>query len=130
MLCDHGEFEVILCGGHYLKQERAFYGPLVLEALKNLHVRKAFLFPSAISLEGGICDYQQELYTVQKQMISCADQVFFLADSSKFEKRALLRLSPVKGDYTYITDRELPEDIRRLYGENGIQIRNGGLLCK
>lgn len=130
LLCDHGDFTVILCSGHYLRAERAFYGPLVLDGLQKLHVQKAFLFPSAISLEGGICDYQQDLCLVQKQLMAAAETVLILADSSKFEKKALLQLSPIKTDYIYITDRDLPEDIRRLYGKNGIQLRNGGAICK
>jgi len=130
LLCDHARFTVILCSGHYLKGERAFYGPLVLDTLQKLHVQKTFLFPSAVSLEGGICDYQQELYPVQKQLMACGEKIFVLADSSKFERRALLRLSAMKCEYTYITDGELPEEIKELYRENGIQLINGGTLWK
>jgi len=31
----------------------------------------------------------------------------------------------MKQEYTYITDRELPEEIKKLYAENGIQIIKG-----
>ena len=125
LLCDHREFTVILCSGHYLRSERAFYGTLTLDTLQKLHVRKAFLCPSAVSLEFGICDYQPELCLVQKQLIAAAEKVFVLADSSKFEKKALLQLASMKKEYTYITDRKLPEEIRKLYAENGIQIIKG-----
>lgn len=125
LLCDHRDFTVILCSGHYLKSERAFYGTLTLDALRNLHVRKAFLFPSAVSLEFGICDYQQDLCLVQKQLLAASDRVFVLADSSKFEKKALLQLSPMKREYTYITDSDLPEEIKNLYAENGLQVIKG-----
>ena len=128
LLCDYEAFTVILCGGHYLGQERAFYGPLALETLGKLRVQKGFLFPSAVSLEAGICDYQQELLTVQKALLEASEQVFVLADSSKFEKKALLRLSDMERNYTYITDGGLPEEIRRLYTENGIRIHTGGTV--
>ena len=128
LLCDHKDFTVLLCGGHYLRQERAFYGPLVLDALGKLRIQKSFLFPSAVSLEDGICDYQQELLSVQKSIISIAEQVYILADSSKFEKKALLRLADMDRRYTYITDGQLPAEIRNLYLENGIRIYAGGPL--
>lgn len=128
LLCDHEGFTVILCGGHYLRQERAFYGPLALETLGKLRVQKGFLFPSAVSLEAGICDYQQELLPVQKALLGASEQVFVLADSSKFEKKALLRLADMDRDYTYVTDGGLAEEIRRLYGENGIRIHTGGTV--
>ena len=124
-LCDHDQFTVILCGGYYLKEERAFYGVLALETLGKLHVQKAFLFPSAVSLEFGICDYQQELTQIQSRLLTSAEQVYILADSSKFEKKALLQLSPTDPSYTYITDSALSEEVKKLYAENGIQVIKG-----
>ena len=121
-LRNHGDFEVILCGGHYLKGENAFYGPLVLQSLEQLHVQKAFICPSAISLEFGIGDYQQELYQVQQKILANAGQVFILADSSKFEKKALLKLSSMKREYCYITDDSLSETLRQLYLNNEIRV--------
>lgn len=117
----HDQYEIILCGGHYMPEENAFYGPLTLHMLETLHIPKAFLFPSAISMEHGLSDYQPELYQVQKQMLQSADEVFILADSSKFEKKALFRLDRMNTDYRYITDADLPKQLRKLYLENGIQ---------
>lgn len=122
ILGKHADFNVILCGGHFLKRENAFYGPLAEEMLSKLHVLKAFIFPTAVSLEGGICDYQTEMYRVQKQMIKAASEVFILADSSKFEKNALIKLSDMKTEYTYITDSLLPLEIKNIYRENNIKI--------
>ena len=66
-------FSVILCSGYYLPEENAFYGPLTLDMLKNLYMQKSFIFPSTVSLEYGICDYQKALYQIQKQMIYSKD---------------------------------------------------------
>ena len=97
-----------------------------MDMLRNLHAQKAFIFPSAVSIEYGICDFQQELYPVQRQLIRTADQAYILADSSKFEKTALLKLDDMKPEYIYITDGALPEEAVRLYRENGLQIYLGG----
>lgn len=121
-LRDYAEFEVILCGGHYLKEENAFYGPLALQMMSQLFVQKAFICPSAVSMEFGIGDYQQELYQMQQKMLMNSDSVYILADSSKFEKKALLKLEHMKKDYTYITDDGLSETLRKVYAENEIKI--------
>ena len=42
MLSNHKDFSVILCGGHYLREENAFYGELTLGMLNSLHIQKAF----------------------------------------------------------------------------------------
>ena len=122
ILCEKKGFHLILCGGHFLKEENAFYGALALDMLEKLHVQKAFVFPSAVSIEFGICDYQAELFQIQKQVLKCADEIFVLADSSKFEKKALLKLDDMKNDYRFITDSALPNGLEMLYRENDIKI--------
>ena len=116
------EFEIILCGGCYMHDEGAFYGALTLDMLSNLHIQKAFIFPSAVSLEYGVCDYNDSLSQVQRQMIKASDDVYILADSSKFEKKALLKICDTQPDFTYVTDSLLPEELRKLYAENNIKI--------
>lgn len=121
------DFSVILCGGEYIRGENAFAGNLALEVLDKLHLQKAFIFPAAISLEFGICDYQQELMMIQKKLIKISEKIYILADSSKFERKALYKLSEMNSEYTYITDSNLPVELKTLYFENGIDIINGGL---
>ena len=127
ILCDH--FSVILCGGHYLPNEKAFYGSLALGILKNLHMQKAFIFPSAVSLEFGICDYLKDLYLMQELMIKSSDEIFILADSSKFEKKALLKLDDMKTEYRYITDCNINSELEKLYREHNINLYIGGKGC-
>lgn len=124
-ICDHPGFDVILCGGHYCKDEKAFIGALPMEILNLLHVQKAFIFPSAVSLEFGICDYQRDLFSIQQQLLRIGDEIFILADSRKFEKRGLLKISNMSAAYTYVTDQELPDELYHLYQENGIRIHRG-----
>lgn len=125
ILSNHADFKVILCAGHFLREENGFFGGLTLDALSKIHVQKAFIFPSAVSIEFGICDYQEEFYQVQKAMIKCADEVFVLADSSKFEKSALLKLDDMRSEYFYVTDNKLSQGLENLYKENGIKIFKG-----
>lgn len=125
ILCDHKDFSVILCGGHYLRGENAFCGELTLSMLRSLHIQKSFIFPSAVSLEYGICDYQKDLYQIQKQMMVSSDKVHILADSSKFEKTGLLKLAPMKTEYVYVTDSSLQGNVVKLYEENDIEIHLG-----
>jgi len=119
------EFSVILCGGHFKASENCFYGSLVNDSLQRLHADKCFIFPTAISLKNGICDYTDDLMTIQKAIISISNKAFILADSSKFEKSAMLKLDDMKEEYTYITDSKLSDSILKLYKENNISIVGG-----
>ena len=111
------DFRIILAGGCYRPQEKAFHGSITLDTLKQLHVRKAFLCPSAISLKTGIWDYDRELSQVQKQILSICDQAVFLADSNKFETSALLKLCDTSPSHVYVTDSGLSQQYRQLYRE-------------
>lgn len=125
ILSRHKDFSVILCGGHYLREENAFYGELTIDMLDSLHLQKVFVFPSAISFKYGLYDYQKDLYQVQKQLIRSADEVYILADSSKFEKTGLLKLNNMQPEYCYITDASLQAEIVKLYKENAVRIYLG-----
>jgi len=122
LLHEHQEMSVILCGGHYMKGENAFYGALTLEMMSKLHVQKAFIFPSAVSMKYGIADYSQEFYLLQKKMMESAERIYVLADSSKFEKRALLKVEDMKPDFCYVTDSMLSDELKQLYQENNLQV--------
>lgn len=124
ILRDHKSIQTILCGGHYLHQENSFYGMLTLDMLDHLHVDKAFICPSAVSLEYGIYDYQPDFAMVQKKMMEISNNVYVLADSGKYEKRALIKLDDMKPEFTYVTDGGLSEELKRLYRENGIHVIN------
>lgn len=122
------EFEVILCGGHFLKKEQSFYGPLTLDTLRQLHVQKAFIFPSAVSMQYGVCDHALEFVQLQRHLMDCADNIYILADSSKFERRELLKIADMQHNYTYITDTKLRAGLAAAYKENDYKIfYKGGL---
>lgn len=124
-LCRHEEFQLILCGGHFLASENAFYGPLVLETLEKLHLQKVFICPSAISLQYGICDFQPDLLQIQRKLLHHGDAVFFLADSSKFERKVLLKLDEMRPHYHYVTDSSLRPGLKAMYADHQIKILTG-----
>jgi len=126
ILSNHKEFTVILCGGHFLRDENSFCGLLTLKMLDTLHINKAFIFPSAVSLEYGICDYQKDLYQIQIKLIKSSEDVYILADSTKFEKKALLKLDDMSDKYKFVTDGQLSAELKQLYKENNINIYTGG----
>ncbi|MBP3361167.1 MAG: DeoR/GlpR transcriptional regulator [Clostridia bacterium] len=115
-------FKVILCGGLYDDNENAFYGSVAISEMLSLHTQKAFLAPSAISIKAGIRDYQGDLILVQKAMYDNSDKVFFLADSSKFERNALYKIADIKREHVFISDNSLSSDIKKIYSDNGIKI--------
>lgn len=122
ILRDAPDFRLILVGGQFYPEENTFHGQLTLDTLEHLHVQKAFVFPFSISLEHGIGGYHETLCSLQKKLLQRCDQAYILADSSKFEHTALFKVAPMRPEYIYVTDPELPEALQQLYTENGIAV--------
>lgn len=125
VLSDMPEYELILLGGQYMAQEQCFCGQLTLEALQQLRVMKSFVFPSAISMEHGVFGYEQTLYPLQRQLLTCCDQAYILADSSKFERKALYKVADMRPEFIYVTDPQLPEELSQIYRDNGLTVITG-----
>lgn len=122
ILKDCKNFKLILCGGYYSPSESSFCGGFTLDMLNNIHVQKGFIFPRAISFKYGLCDYDKDVSQIQKKLIEISDEVFILADSSKYEKQALLKIDDMKKEYFYITDSSLNAETQKLYLENDLKI--------
>ena len=109
-------------GGRYLHEEKAFYGHLALDAINRLHVAKAFIFPSAVSLKNGASEFVHELFEIQRAYMRNADEVFILADSTKFETTANIKLCDLSPSLKIITDSQLPDPIYELYRKESMHI--------
>lgn len=120
-----GKVKVILCGGEYDAEVASFCGPLALRTLSNLCIGKAFIFPSAISIRHGVCDFSLTNYSMQVKALEKADKVYVLASSNKFEKSGLLKLCDTSPDHVYVTDSKIKKEVLNAYRENGLQI-----ICK
>lgn len=119
------DYELVLLGGQFMPEEQCFYGQLTMDALRELRVMKSFVFPSAISMEYGISGYAPNLYPLQRQLLACCDQAYILADSSKFERKALYKIADMRPEFIYITDPQLPEELKQIYRDNGLQVITG-----
>lgn len=125
ILSENKLIKLIMVGGHFSKEERAFCGPIALSTFKSLHVAKAFVFPSAVSLKFGTSGFSEVLTPIQQTILDIADKIIICADSDKFEKTALIKLCDLNPNHTYVTDSNLSDSIFELYAENNIQIFKG-----
>lgn len=121
-LLEYENFNVIMPGGYYLKNEYCFHGAMTVSNIKSFHVKKAFVAPSGISLKHGVSDYIPELIEVDKAYIDIADTIIFLADSSKFNNTGLIKMCDLEKSHIIVTDDRLSDDIFEIYTKNKIKI--------
>jgi len=113
---------VIVVGGKLHPQTNSLLGPLAEEAVKKFKYTKAFLGTSGINLSDGLTILNLEEVPIKKTVALNANQVIVLADSSKFNKNALITFLELNHVDTIITDWELDKSDRNILEEKEINV--------
>ena len=106
---------VICSGGTLFMRSHSFIGMIAEQALSQFYVDKAFIGLRGISLQHGLTSPFPEEIPVKRQMIRCAQQVFILADHTKFNLTLASLIAPLNVVHTLITDARIaPEVVRQM----------------
>jgi DeoR family transcriptional regulator, aga operon transcriptional repressor len=116
-LAESPRVQLVVTGGILLESVYTLVGPRVVEELRTLHVDRAFLGADAIHHEVGITNVTYVEVEVKRAMIAAAREVCVVADSSKFEHRALAPVCGIDEIDCILTDDGLYEEKRQLYGD-------------
>lgn len=108
---------VICSGGTLFMRSHSFIGMIAEQALSQFYVDKAFIGLRGISLHHGLTSPFPEEIPLKRQMIKCAQQVFILADHTKFNLTFASLIAPLNIVHTLITDARInPEVVRQMHG--------------
>ena len=116
--------EVHLVGGLLDKQRQAMHGQMAEEQVGGYRADKAFLGADGVSLDFGLSARSELERGNTLAMMKVSRQNFFLLDSAKFEKDAMIKISDWENVNHLITDRKLPEELAERYQEAGIRLIN------
>ncbi|MDD3337374.1 MAG: DeoR/GlpR family DNA-binding transcription regulator [Lachnospiraceae bacterium] len=111
--------ELIFVGGTVRAQILSCVGMFAEEALKNIHVDRAFLGVNNLSAEHGLTTPNMQECKVKKCMLDAARKKYVLADSSKFKTSSLYCISDFKELNLIITDNGVEESYRKKINERG-----------
>lgn len=101
---------VISIGGTLLPKSLSFVGPQTTDALGHYHVNKAFISCQGIHPVRGLSDSNEMQALVKKKMSTISDEVYVLADGSKFGLQAFSRVAPIEDIDFIITDSKTPAE--------------------
>ncbi|MCL6443812.1 MAG: DeoR/GlpR family DNA-binding transcription regulator, partial [Alicyclobacillus sp.] len=96
--------EVISTGGILRPQSLSFVGPMAERFLEQYHVNKAFLSCRGIHPEYGCTEGSELQALVKRKMIDISDQLFILADHTKFGIRDFTHLVDLRRVRAILTD--------------------------
>ncbi|MBM9467129.1 hypothetical protein JL106_07510, partial [Nakamurella sp. YIM 132084] len=112
------ELTVVGIGGRYDVSHDSFLGVQAIEQVAGIHVDAVFMSTAAVS---GTDLYHQEEQVVmlKRQMLASATKRYLLVDSSKLNRRAMLKIAPVSEFDLIITDSGAHPDLLATWRSNG-----------
>ena len=109
---------VLLCGGEFRGSEGATMGRDASDMLANYYADFAFIGASALSHRPALLDYTREAAALRSLMIAQAKTPVLLADHTKFNRNAPVRINGLGDVRTIIVDRRpvgaLAKGLRKL----------------
>lgn len=100
---------VLLTGGVLRNNTLALVGPTAESTLSNLHADKAFIGTNGIDASYGFSTPNVIEASVKRKMIDAADQVYILADHSKFGRISFAKFGDISCASACITGNDIDE---------------------
>ena len=118
--------EVVIAGGVVRGSDGGIVGEAAVDFIRQFKVDYAVIGASAIDEDGALLDYDFREVKVAQAIIANARHVILVADSTKFERTAPVRIAQLPQVHTFITDRCIAPSIRRLCQENSVKLIETG----
>lgn len=113
---------VVSTGGVINKTTFSMQGNFVRKVLSEYFVDIVLISCKAMSADGGIYDSNAEEGELKHQMVRQGQRVILLADHSKFDRKAFVKVMELDELDTLITDREPSDEWKRVCEKKGIKL--------
>jgi DeoR family glycerol-3-phosphate regulon repressor len=115
-------FEVIIAGGTVRAVDGGVVGAQAVDLIEQFKVDIAVIGVSAIDADGSLLDFDYREVRVAQAIIKNARHVMLVADRSKVQRLAPVRIAHLSQVQTFVTDHLTSEPLRQLCGQHGIQL--------
>ena len=113
--------KLITVGG-LVSSNLSFVGSLAENTLRNNFFAGKFFFSSkGITLDAGILESNEQECFIKQQLLSNANEKFFLCDAGKIGRVGFYKLVPLDGIDHFITDGDLSKEYVDKFNELGIE---------
>ncbi|TQR16274.1 DeoR/GlpR family DNA-binding transcription regulator [Psychrobacillus soli] len=122
ILCENPNFNVYLPSGKIRNSELCIVGGSCVSYIEKFNIDTFFMSVSGISLEKGLTDYGDGEYEVKMAMYRNARKVFVVADHTKFDSVAMLKIGDLKSVDGIITDSNISQPVLEKYEKHDIHV--------
>lgn len=119
---DIPNFNVCLVGGYVNAKYQFSYGDDANEQLRKYHADKLILSVDGIDMQNGFTTYYDREASVDKAMIEQSEHCIVAADSSKFERTAFAKISPIEVADVIVTDATFEKETLAQFSKKDIEV--------
>lgn len=120
-LFEHGNVRLQVPGGEVYRDQHIILSPFDNDTIRNYSATKLFTGAQRLN-RSGLLESDPRLIQAERKILSQAEQVFVLVDSSKFRGSGSLILCPLADLDTVITDDGIRDDERQMLEDNGVKV--------
>ena len=119
-------FEIIIAGGVVRQRDGGITGEATIDFIQQFKVDYGIIGISSIDNDGTLLDFDYHEVRVTQAIIENSRQVLLVADHSKFDRPAMVRLGSIGQVDALITDCQPPEHITGLLEEKNVTLHTAG----
>lgn len=121
-ICKNSKFiKLVSIGGTFDKTVNSFNGNCALESLSKYHGDIAFLSPTAISMEFGLSDDNQNEAAIREKMISSCKNTVLAVDNTKFDQNKLSQICTFTNINCLISNEKPNDEWMEFFEERKVQ---------
>jgi DeoR family transcriptional regulator, glycerol-3-phosphate regulon repressor len=114
--------EVVIAGGVVRGTDGGIVGEAAVDFIRQFKVDFAVIGVSAIDDDGALLDFDFREVKVAQAIIANARKVILVADSTKLERTAPVRIGHLSQMHAFVTDRCSNPEIRRICRESEVEL--------
>lgn len=118
----YDNLNIISTGGTLIRKTNSFAGIDSLNLLKNYNINKAFMAATGVSLTNGITNSSPLEGEIKKTAVKKSNEVFVLADYSKFNVSSLITYCDLSDVDYLITDKVPPDEYVESIKKNKVNL--------
>ncbi|GAB4356925.1 MAG: DeoR/GlpR family DNA-binding transcription regulator [Oricola sp.] len=131
ILASNPDCQVVVTGGMLRRSDGGLVGDLATQTIRQFKFDLAIVGCSAIDADGDLLDFDIQEVNVSKSIIGQARKTFLVADHSKFQRTAPVRIASLAEIDTFFTDRPPGRALQKRCAEWGTEIvvAADGIAC-
>lgn len=122
ILQGYEQIEIIVAGGVVRHSDGGIVGEAAVDFIRQFKVDYAVIGTSAIDEDGTLLDFDYREVTVAKAIMDCARKSILVADGTKFQRTAPVRIGHISQLDYLVTDAPLPPRLGEICRDHDVQI--------